>query len=239
MKLQVAKLVLLILTIPFYVIAGGVVTFNLDISVSNFPDTVYQNQAIDFNINLTNNDTGGFNEKVYINYMITDTLPANFPDDLDPDFKDSISVLINPGNVYVKNKNLTINPIYFEGNKKNIIIIWPTATTINIDFNMDIKEIRVEWPVGMNNLENNQFNIYPNPSSNLTRIDFPKDFSNGSLSIYSLDGRLINEVIIPEHSEYFDYNNTSSEGSLLSNGMYFVAIKNNRISAIKKLIISR
>lgn len=240
MKLRIAKLLIIFLFFNSSLVsAESSQSFNIDIAVTGFPDTVFQNQLIGFDITLTNNDTSKFDDKLYINYMITDTMPGNFPDDLKADFKDSISVIINQGNVYLKNQNLTINPIFFEGNKKNIIIIWPTATTINIEFNMYMQFIRVEWPLGMELNINSGFIVYPNPSSAKTRIELPDDMSEGIISIYSTNGALNREIVFSGKPLYVNFDNTNNEGMLLPDGIYFVVIRNDRKKYIQKLIISR
>jgi len=233
--IQIATVILLMTLSVF----GGQ-KFDLSIEINNFPDTIYQNQNIAFDIKLTNNDTGVFDDKVYINYMITDTIPTNFPDDLSTTFKDSLTITINPGNVYLKNKNLLINPIYFEGNQKNIIIIWPTATKMDVEFNMHMQETRVEWPTGIKIIKPVQkLMIVPNPASNYIRIDYG-NISDGTISVYNNIGEIVKTIEI-NHSSI--QNNTletlDKNGRTLPNGMYFVVFENHNLRKTGKLIIAR
>ncbi|MBL4655068.1 MAG: T9SS type A sorting domain-containing protein [Bacteroidia bacterium] len=228
--------VILLMTLSVF---GGQ-KFDLSIEINNFPDTIYQNQNIAFDIKLTNNDTGTFDDKVYINYMITDTIPTNFPDDLSTTFKDSLTITINPGNVYLKNKNLLIKPIYFEGNQNSIIIIWPTATKVDVEFNMHMQETRVEWPTGIKIIQPKQkLMIAPNPASGYIRFDCG-DIRGGTISIYNNIGEIVTTIEI-EHNSFQNHiwETTDKNGRTLPNGMYFVVFENHNLRKTGKLIIAR
>lgn len=84
-----------------------------------------------------------------------------------------------------------------------------------------------------NNLEKNEFNIYPNPANDLFYIQSPnKLLENATISIYNNKGILINERLFPQGKEHFAIN---AAGFLP--GIYLVKIQNEKSVNIKKILI--
>lgn len=74
--------------------------------------------------------------------------------------------------------------------------------------------------VGLNDSKLSEFNLFPNPMSEVATLQLPESVS-GKLAVYALSGKLISEIETDE--------NQSSVGiSGLDNGVYFVCFRNNQ-----------
>ena len=76
--------------------------------------------------------------------------------------------------------------------------------------------------------------IQPNPASHELKINLPNDFSNGSYSIFNLNGQLILDGELFEKINLIDIN-------YLAEGVYFLKIKerNNSLLLVEKLIVNK
>lgn len=83
----------------------------------------------------------------------------------------------------------------------------------------------LETNVGLNELANNSFEIYPNPSTGFVKIKG----LDGNLSIYSATGSLVKTQVVKE--------NTVIDLSSLEKGIYILNIENEGAMASEKLII--
>jgi hypothetical protein len=91
------------------------------------------------------------------------------------------------------------------------------------------------------NSNNNDINIYPNPSSGVFFIQSSNELN--SYAIYDITGRLVPNHATQEQSPVFNpfmnYNYTAIDLSDLSNGIYNINIKSNAGAVNKRLIIVR
>lgn len=76
------------------------------------------------------------------------------------------------------------------------------------------------------------FNIYPNPAKNEFNISLNENFGESELSILSIEGKLIySDVFLTNKNEVIKVNIED-----LSPGLYFVNLKNNKHSSVRKII---
>lgn len=77
----------------------------------------------------------------------------------------------------------------------------------------------------------NTFNIFPNPVTSLLTLDIADHFCGGELYILSLDGKLVQSMIITDTNESLDLSN-------LSSGVYILCLK-SKDSIISKKVMKR
>jgi len=87
---------------------------------------------------------------------------------------------------------------------------------------MNIQENRVT--------ETPQLIIYPNPTKQQFRVEFQKFQEYGTLSIYTIEGKIISERKITNSK-------TILVDELLPPGIYLVRFRNNSTSITKKVVI--
>ncbi len=75
-----------------------------------------------------------------------------------------------------------------------------------------------------------ELNIYPNPASKIITISIPEQFFGLNIVFYDSNGKEI-------YDKYIDKKNPTIDISHLKSGIYYLKISNNRISALKKLIV--
>ena len=84
---------------------------------------------------------------------------------------------------------------------------------------------------GLDDLNNNEINIYPNPSTDYLNIDFPYQFQSGIVELKDILGRtLITKQF--KNITQVQLNTTS-----LAAASYYVVIKTDYFSIQKKIII--
>jgi hypothetical protein len=92
-------------------------------------------------------------------------------------------------------------------------------------------------PVGINQDANAaDFSVYPNPATDEVIINYPK-FSDKDLEINILN--CLSKIVCTKTDFSTQENSTVVDVSNLTSGMYFISIKNENISLVKKLIIHR
>ncbi len=83
-----------------------------------------------------------------------------------------------------------------------------------------------------NDLKNNQIKIYPNPSSNLVKVEWHGETRPITIEVYNLFG----QKIISNY--YIDHQNLIINTQLLKSGNYFLRIlSNNKIIGTEKLVV--
>jgi hypothetical protein len=81
--------------------------------------------------------------------------------------------------------------------------------------------------------QNNFISIYPNPTKLFTNVVFENELTeNTTMSLYSLDGKLVSTGIIAKGTKAKELNT-----AMLSAGMYFVRLYNSSINYQHKLVI--
>jgi len=240
------SLILLLVTVCaiFYQVKAE--DFEIKINLKSFPDTLYQKDSIEYKIDIKNIGSGDFDDDISINYMIADTLPANIPGDLVIHFSDTLIIDLDPDSSIEFEMSMYIDPGLFTGNGSSIIIIWPTATSIDtaIDFNMSTKNVRVEFPLGIWNIrKNDRFKLYPNPTSGqITLFNLVNEpSSNGEIRIYNSVGKLMNTYQdLPKlNKRGFTIPTIDSQGSQLPDGIYFIEYLNDKARKVNKIVIAR
>jgi hypothetical protein len=80
--------------------------------------------------------------------------------------------------------------------------------------------LKEEWPATVNVIEENVFNVYPNPANNVLNIDIRNSASNKyHYAIYSMNG-------VMAAQGHLGNNVNSIDVSTLSSGMHFISITN-------------
>ena len=89
-------------------------------------------------------------------------------------------------------------------------------------------------PLSIQNIETNKFIMYPNPANNVVNIKFNNALRGKlTISVYSIQGKRV------FNTEAYSVNNKIEFNvSTLSNGMYFVKLKNGQKETVQKLIIN-
>jgi uncharacterized surface protein with fasciclin (FAS1) repeats len=129
-----------------------------------------------------------------------------------------ITVTITGGKVFINDAEVIIADIQAGNGVVHVIdaVLIPQTTT-NVT---DISEV------------GNMFRMYPNPASSTVTFDLGNTdtFNPATLSIYTMDGRMIRQI--PVNAQVINYDIRD-----LNNGLYIVVLKqNNRIST-EKLIV--
>jgi len=160
--------------------------------------------------------------------------------DYDSDTIGMIQVLTLPLNGLIENNGsaIAIGDTIFS-NELELITYTPNAGySGNDDFDFKVRDnshwsndstnlaITIfNWQVGIDETENTDFEIYPNPSS--TRIEIKSTEKIANVSIYSLNGRLI----LSDNSI-----NSTFDISSFSDGIYFVAVTTENGFSVQKFI---
>ncbi|MGE5357183.1 MAG: T9SS type A sorting domain-containing protein [Deltaproteobacteria bacterium] len=81
---------------------------------------------------------------------------------------------------------------------------------------------------------NENFNIFPNPTSGTFSLDLPADFNteNAVMTVYDLYGRVVMQKKVMETAESHDISN-------LGNGIYIIELRQNKKIFRNKLLITR
>jgi endonuclease I len=86
-------------------------------------------------------------------------------------------------------------------------------------------------------------NIYPNPFSAVTRIQFKTDAREDiAFSIYDLKGRQVKSLRYSAKAAgeyYVEWNGNDDQNARLANGMYFVRADNGRLTTVRKVLLVR
>ena len=240
--MNLSKLTLISLIALLYTAEQGFAQsskFKISLDAVGIPDTVYHNQTIKYQLRLLNEDTALFPaSNLKINYMITDTIPPNVPNDLQTSFSDTLNnVSIQRDSSYVKEMDLFIDPTLFtQENNKDVILIWPTATfTDNIEFNMYSKEVFVAWPTGIKSqkTDTNFVKLYPNPSREYVIIE--SGLVIDDIRIFDISGRELyrfNDLEKGIKEVYWSFQN---KAAFLESGLYFVSVYCGGKKYVKKL----
>ena len=92
--------------------------------------------------------------------------------------------------------------------------------------------------------EKSLFNVYPNPFSSVTNIEFNLGkAADVQLSVYNLFGQQVKVLVnneLPEGKHKIRWNGTQDNGSAATNGIYLCRfIKDGEVSNVKRLILNR
>ena len=79
--------------------------------------------------------------------------------------------------------------------------------------------------------KDNEFTVYPNPTSNIVTIEFDNNNTEYAIEIFDMSGRLVLQKISSDYQNYIDVNK-------LKNGLYIVKIIYENYSYQNKLIIN-
>jgi len=128
---------------------------------------------------------------------------------------------------HVINSNNVPNSICLD-NAGNIYI----SGTNNCANSSGILTIKYGHNVGISELvDNNNYNVFPNPIENFVTFTFERNLKNAELLIYDLQGRVVYVIKELNISEF------TIQRNKLTNGMYFYRlIENNRDIAKGKII---
>lgn len=88
--------------------------------------------------------------------------------------------------------------------------------------------------IGLNEYALQSINIYPNPASDIIHFDFSNktEFSKNTISIYNIEGKLIQNINVPENTSNISFKVN------LENGLYFYRfLSDKEIKAIGKFNI--
>jgi hypothetical protein len=186
--------------------------------------------------NYSENYKYWYKNNLTLEYIECENFPPNNPEVLDAywyenqwkNYSQEINIPIEASYIKVyfhkidgQNEFLVLNPQLVE------IINGPLAKTKMIKG----KEVIEKETVNENSLTNDNFQLYPNPTSTLLNIDFNEDIINNlNLTIYAMDGRRVESKLLKEKNNLLDISN-------LASGVYLVLIKNGTKSYFKKLII--
>lgn len=123
---------------------------------------------------------------------------------------------------------------------------WMSYTNVRMKFeftsggdeNLFIDDINIIGPTGINeiNVADLNFEIYPNPATNLVNIlfDMPQ-FDKATMNLTDLLGREVRSVVNDRLNKgVHEYTLNTSE---LSKGIYFIQLKAGELSTVKKLVI--
>ncbi len=152
------------------------------------PDTAFGFQPY-FNIQVTienYNGNAAFTGSLYIRFQ-SDSLP--------PD-----SILLNGGSVYTipPNSNFTVAiqaPYVFNSNNyklgSNVVVVWPVSTQGAgvIKYNPYYTCVLFVPFLGIDENENELFEISPNPVTDILRFKYPDEFRVKDVRIFDLAGR--------------------------------------------------
>ncbi|MBL4716799.1 MAG: T9SS type A sorting domain-containing protein [Bacteroidia bacterium] len=246
---NISKSLFILLTIGLFACAGYAKNYDLRIEL-DFPDSVYQGSTDSIEVDIKNKDTIAYSGSLYINYMVSDTIPSSVPGGLVASFTDTLlSITIGPDSSYEFMRSLYIDPAIFSTSgktapipKNKVVIIWPTkfeSDSNDIEFNMYTEYVFVQWPLGISNYtQNNSVIIYPNPAKDHVQFNI-EGLSNNDVevSIYDALGKLVNKI---EGIKQINWNLRDDNGILVKQGSYLIQIKNPEENLIYsgKLIIT-
>lgn len=108
------------------------------------------------------------------------------------------------------------------GDRRNVSTVYDTVKSIKRDIKMDLTEV----------LDN--VIIYPSPSKGLIKIFGPKNFTNGEITVIDQSGRTAYQLRSQASSNIIELNLQN-----LANGVYYIRIKSNSKSIVKKLVVSK
>lgn len=119
------------------------------------------------------------------------------------------------------------------------------VSVFNSDLNkhevLNVIEVPLAWNVGVNEEATNQTmpaSIYPNPTNGITTVSFTTSLSSKvEITIVDITGKKVMDVnnglfAKGEHTIYFD-------ASSLNNGIYFLSVKGENETAVKRLVIAK
>ncbi len=97
-------------------------------------------------------------------------------------------------------------------------------------------------PTFVNNYQEFELNVYPNPTNGATKISFVGESENVSVRIYSITGQLVYNLdnLSNASGNYIvSWNGLSNTGATLDAGYYFIKISSGNKTATKKLVMMK
>jgi hypothetical protein len=78
-------------------------------------------------------------------------------------------------------------------------------------------------------------NVYPNPASSYVYVEIPEPDGNLVIKMTDLNGRMVNQAIIPENQQKYRLDTDNIPG-----GMYFIQlVRNNEVIGSKKILLQQ
>jgi hypothetical protein len=127
------------------------------------------------------------------------------------------------------------NDIYVTGYFRSSTIVFGSTTLTNIGtstLDMYVAKLSSSSSVGINENQEIELNIYPNPFTSTTTISFSEEQKNTSLKITDVLGNVVLQSIINNHQYTIDM-------SGYANGIYFVRIEDEKKNIINRKIIKQ
>jgi len=193
------------------------VNYNFEVQVINTNDAPYATDTLpDYEI-----DAGSF-----LNIFVPNGIFAD--DDIDDELSYSTSDL--PEWLSFNSNNLTFwgQPSISDTGIYPISLIATdlSGASDTIGFNVIVNNRTIDK---LSDIVDNSFNIYPNPTTDIINIEF---YSEGSKQIYILDesGKLV-------YSDFTNQKFKSYDLSFTEKGIYFIYIKKNNETFVKKIIV--
>ena len=115
----------------------------------------------------------------------------------------------------------------WNGNYKRIVDTW------GFDLDFAIFPVIDTTLNSLNRIDIEHLTIYPNPCAQSFSFNIPKNMKHLSISIMSIDGRLVYNDVLPENQTVFELNTTS-----FPTGYYVVKVQNESWMSISPVIIS-
>jgi hypothetical protein len=157
-----------------------------------------------------------------------------------PDYNGTAVDIVN--NTYVEvDETFTIDPSWDVNHCELVYFLQDTETQEILQGGKVMVNDLI--PVGIDeNLEENGIaitNIYPNPFSNITNINFSlASTENVVISIHDMTGREV-DVLLNAEMTAGDHQISWEAGAQMPNGIYFCTIKTNQGSLTQKVMLSR
>lgn len=93
----------------------------------------------------------------------------------------------------------------------------------------DVRIEEVSIGLAVSNLKENSILVYPNPVEDLLMVEITQDYIEGQLSVYNVQGQLLQSQTITKNKMQLDWSN-------LPQGIYVVQLKNNQEVLTKQVV---
>lgn len=157
----------------------------------------------------------------------------------DPSFPDSYIVLVSTTDAQISSFTDTAKVVYFENaswttqevnldayNGQSIYVAFINNTYDGFKLYLDSIEVRMEDPVGLEELADGDFKVYPNPVTDNLKVDATVEYSKAQL--LDLKGTIIREF---EFSDFLDFSD-------VQHGVYIVQFYTYKGIVTRKVVKS-
>jgi Secretion system C-terminal sorting domain len=195
------------------------------ISLTNFPDTAFEGVSYMISMNLKNVGTAPYQGPLQI-LIQGDSLIDQLYFSNNPNFallpNDTVTLIANGGGTFGYN----FSPQYFRpGN--DIVVVWPYTTQFNVLIDTLYTAVYFVPLAGVNEYAAEPFQFFPNPFANLIHYSLAGNEKVEQVRIFDANGR-ISALAIPD--------NNTIDLSVLKEGFYFLQIKTNERTIIRKIL---